>query len=1210
MDFETALKIVDAAVVANTKRHLKDLEVIVLRKSWQGQKYEEIAKTYGYTTDYLQNDVGPKLWQMLSAAFGEKVSKKNFQAAIKRQLGLQLLAVQKPQGVEEVEEVARISHSQALNHRHQDWGEAVDVSVFYGRTEELAVLEQWIVKDQCRILALLGMGGMGKTVLSVKLAEQIQEQFDYVIWRSLRHAPPLKELLAELILFLSDQQQPNLSETVDVQISRLINYLRSSRCLLVLDNVDAILGSSGASSRQYREGYEEYGELLRRLGTERHSSCIVLTSREKPKTLALLEGETLPIRTLPLAGLSAPEVSKIFQANGCFCHSETDWQSLRELYSGNPLALKIVSTTVRDLFDGSISEFLEQEAIAFGEINTLLDEQFHRLSEIEKHLMYWLAINRELVTLAQLREDFVPTISPPKLLEALQSLGRRCLIEKSNRLFTLQPVVMEYVTEQFIERVYQEIIGKDEDTGVRNETNPSSSSLFLSHALMKATAKDYVRDSQIRIILAPLVARLVGKFKSKKDVEYQLHQILFGLRSQFANSVGYAGGNIINLLRQLEIDLRGYNFSHLTIWQAYLQNVNLQQVNFTYADLDKTVFTKIIGGVISVAFSPDGKLLATGDTNGQLCLWQVADGKQLLTCEAHDSWTLAVAFSPNGQILASGSIDLTVKLLDTRTGQCLKTLQGHIAYVDSVAFSPDGQTIASGSWDHTIRLWDIYTGQCLKIFQGHDNHVHSVVFSLDGQTLASGSLDCTVRLWDVQTGECIKTLQGHTSRVWSVTCSPQGKILASGSDDCTVKLWDIHTGKCLKTFQGHTDSVKSVAFSPQGETLASASVDKTIKLWEVSTAQCRQTLQGHSNQIWSITFNPVGHTLASGGEEQAVKLWDTRTGKCLMTLQGYSNPIFSVAFNRESQTIVSGSEDGVMRLWNVSTGECCHTLQGHKKRIWSVAFSADDLILASGSEDRTVKLWDAHTGQCLQTLHEHTSWVWCVAFSPDSRTLASGSDDCTIKLWDSHTSQCFQTLQAHTSLVSVVIFSPDGQTLASSSFDRTIKLWDVLTGQCLKTLHGHTGSIFSVTFSPDGQTLASGSLDQTIKLWDVRTAQCFKTLQQPSQIKFIAFSPDGQTLASSGVDDQAISLWSVRTNQCFKTLQGHLKMVTSFSFSSDSQTLVSSSLDETIKLWDVNTGECLKTLRAERPYEGMKITGATGLTEAQKAILIVLGAVD
>ncbi|MBD2214830.1 NACHT domain-containing protein [Nostoc linckia FACHB-104] len=1217
MDFETALKIVDAAVVAHTKRHLKDIEVIVLRKSWQGQKYEEIAKTYGYTTDYLQHDVGPKLWQMLSAAFGEKVSKKNFQAAIKRQMGLQLLSIQKPQGVEETEEVAKISHSQALNHRHQDWGEAVDVSVFYGRTEELAVLEQWIVKDQCRVLALLGMGGMGKTVLSVKLAEQIQEQFDYVIWRSLRHAPPVKELLTELILFLSDQQQTNLSETVDVQISRLINCLRSSRCLLVLDNFDAILGSSGVSAGQYREGYEEYGELLRRLGTERHKGCIVLTSREKPRTLALLEGETLPIRTLLLAGLSVPEISKILQANGCFCHSEADWQSLRERYSGNPLALKIVSTTVRDLFDGSISEFLEQGAIAFGEINTLLDEQFQRLSEIEKHLMYWLAINRELVTLAQLREDFVPTISQPKLLEALQSLGQRCLIEKSNRLFTLQPVVMEYVTEQFLERVYQEIVGKDEDTGLRNETNPSS--LFLSHALMKATAKDYVRDSQIRIIIAPLVARLVGKFKSKKDVEYQLHQILFGLRSQsapkegrsqFANSVGYAGGNIINLLRQLEIDLRGYDFSHLTIWQAYLQNVNLQQVNFAYADLEQTVFTKIIGGVISVTFSPDGKLLATGDINGQLCLWQVADGKQLLTCEAHDSWTLAVAFSSNGQILASSSIDRTVKLSDTRTGQCLKTLLGHTAYVDSVAFSPDGQTLASGSWDQTIRLWNIYTGECLKILPGHDNHVHSVAFSADGQTLASGSLDCTVKLWDVQTGECIKTLQGHTSRVWSVTCSPQGKILASGSDDCTVKLWDLHTGRCLKTFSGHTDSVKSVAFSPQGETLASASVDKTIKLWEVSTGHCCQTLQGHSNQIWSITFNPASHTLASGGEEQAVKLWDTKTGKCLMTLQGYSNPIFSVAFNSESQTIVSGSEDGVVRLWNVSTRECSQTLQGHNKRIWSVAFSPDDRTLASGSEDRTVKLWDAHTGQCLHTLHEHTSWVWCVAFSPHSRTLASGSDDCTIKLWDVHTGQCLHTLQAHTSVVSVVIFSPDGQFIVSSSLDTTIKLWDVLTGQCLKTLQGHTGPILSVTFSPDGQTLASGSFDQTIKLWNFRTGQCLKTLQQPSQIKFMAFSPDGQTLASSGVEDQTISLWSIRTSQCFNTLQGHLKIVSSFSFSSDSQILVSSSLDETIKLWDVNTGECLKTLRAERPYEGMKITGATGLTKTQKAILIVLGAVD
>ncbi|MBW4569584.1 MAG: NACHT domain-containing protein [Tolypothrix carrinoi HA7290-LM1] len=639
MDLETALKIVDAAVVVQTKRHLKDIEVTILRGSWQGQKYEEIAQTYGYTTEYLQHDVGPKLWQMLSEAIGEKVSKKNFQAAIERQLRSQLLAVQQPQALTlsnsgtEIEEAATENHhfvrdSQAIANQRQDWGEAVDVSVFYGRTEELAVLEQWIVKDQCRVLALLGMGGIGKTALSVKLAEQIQEQFEYVIWRSLRNVPPLKELLTDLILFLSDQQETNLSETVDAQVSRLIHYLRSSRCLLVLDNVDVILGSSGASQSpsgaqagQYREGYEGYGELLRRVGTERHSSCMVLTTREKPKTLVPLEGETLPVRTLPLAGLSAPEVSKIFKANGCFCNSEIDWQILRERYSGNPLALKIVCTTVRDLFDGSISEFLEQGAIAFGEINTLLDEQFQRLSEVEKQVMYWLAINRELVTLAQLREDFVPTISQPKLLEALQSLGRRCLIEKSNKQFTLQPVVMEYVTQQFIDQVYEEIVGKDSGTGMRNETNPSlylegvtnyifhSSSLFLSHALIKATAKDYIRDSQIRVILAPLVARLVGKFRSKKDVEYQLNQILCRLRSQFPNSVGYAGGNIINLLRQLEIDLRGYDFSHLSIWQAYLVGATLHQVNFTGTDLSNSVFTGVLDGNLSVAFSPDGQTL-------------------------------------------------------------------------------------------------------------------------------------------------------------------------------------------------------------------------------------------------------------------------------------------------------------------------------------------------------------------------------------------------------------------------------------------------------------------------------------------------------------------------------------------------------------------------------------------------------------------------
>lgn len=434
----------------------------------------------------------------------------------------------------------------AIVPKRQEWGEAACVSAFHGRIEELVTLEQWLLNDRCRLVALLGMGGIGKTTLAVKLAQQIQNKFEYVIWQSLQDAPTIKHILAKLIQFLSDEQEAevDLPESIGDTISLLIDYLRKQRCLLVLDNAESLL-RSGSRSGQYRQGYEGYGELIRRVGEANHRSCLILTSREKPKEVASLEGEALPVRSLQLRGLKEAEGQKILKNKGLPC-SEDEFRTLVERYVGNALSLKIVATTIKDLFDGNISEFLQQDAMVFGDIRDLLDQQFERLPDLEKDIMYWLVINREPVSLSELRYDILSPLPQQKLLESVESLLRRSLIGRSASLFTLQPVVMEYVTQRFVEQVCEEIA-------------THKIGLLRCHALMKDTAKDYIKESPL--ILQPVLDGLLVTFKSKRGVEKQLTQLLAKLREASPPEAGYTVGNIINLLYQLGTNLRGYEES-------------------------------------------------------------------------------------------------------------------------------------------------------------------------------------------------------------------------------------------------------------------------------------------------------------------------------------------------------------------------------------------------------------------------------------------------------------------------------------------------------------------------------------------------------------------------------------------------------------------------------------------------------------------------
>ncbi len=616
----------------------------------------------------------------------------------------------------------------------------------------------------------------------------------------------------------------------------------------------------------------------------------------------------------------------------------------------------------------------------------------------------------------------------------------------------------------------------------------------------------------------------------------------------------------------------------------------------------------------AIAFSPDGKIVATGHSPIAR-LWDVATGKELRRLQGFHGRGLV--FSPDGKTLAGGG-SRDVRLWDVTTGEVVRLYQGPKYPITALALSPDGRVLAATAptgipgngthyWD--IHLWGAATGKELRRWSDGITRISSLAFSPDSKTLACGGENRHLRFWDVSSGKELSPFSALIAGE-SLAFSPDGKLLAAvgstpGASHCSVSLWELATRRRLPQFGEDARFGFSLAFSPDGKTLGVSGFDGILRLWEVATGKFLRELGGlppgvsRGGYRYPLAFSPRGKTVASSAfYSNVLSLWDTETGQQHSDLAGHDAPVEDIVTSPDGKTVASrGQFDTTVRLWDAGTGQQRHVLRGHDARVGSLAFAPDGQTLVTSAWNEDFRLWDVATGKTLRQIKPAGSMPFTrLAISPDGRTLAGGTSQGIVSTWDLATGSPLLRFLAHPPLISsegefedyvevaTLLFSPDSRMLVSGSYALSFHVWSRETGRLLRVFHESGSRIggASLAFSADGRTLTALGRGEKSFVWELASGKKRHEFRTPpihaGSPGFSAISADARTLAICGYPYDTIGVWDLFDGKPLGQLKtrladGHAGGVTGLAFLGRGRRMITASGDTTMLLWEEIAGK-------------------------------------